>query len=297
MGRPPRRKDSAPPSPPVVGIGPLSALNYLWHYTNWEAFESIVRTGVMWASNLQFLNDEQEYIHAVTVFIERLSAQYQDSAKQPIDQTDAEFVRNYLMHAASWPRFVVCFSEAPDQLSQWRAYSGAGPGVSIGFGRSALEALAENAGATFGQCIYEPRRQHQLLQPIIQKLFDYWPDKEVTGMDRTNWLIDALADIFIDFSNLAVLLKNHSFSEEKEWRIVAPPPKPYAEAYRVHRAGSLIVPHVELNLADPARKPIERIVVGPSPHTAKIARMAFDLVYLLGYRILAEPSEIPYRNW
>ena len=65
-------RHSAPLNPPVIlritaGVPALKTPSpppLLWHYTTFDALESITRTGVLWASRIQFLNDEKELQHA-----------------------------------------------------------------------------------------------------------------------------------------------------------------------------------------------------------------------------------------
>src|ERR1700722_19062928 len=65
-------RHQSPPNPPTafrltVGVpGPKAAPPPppLWHYTTFDALESITRTGLLWASRIQFLNDEKELQHA-----------------------------------------------------------------------------------------------------------------------------------------------------------------------------------------------------------------------------------------
>ena len=97
---------------------------------------------------------------------------------------------------------------------------------------------------------------------------------------------------------LAPALKDPSFAEEQEWRLVCLPASFENDARQFRQGRSMLVPYYTHRFSTKAPVPIEELVVGPTPHPA-LARDATRAL-LSDY---GSPSSnvrsslIPYRNW
>jgi hypothetical protein len=143
-----RQGQSIATRPPLIHNSLSGLLNKpipekLWHYTSIQGFHGIVTSKRIFATDVRFLNDSTELIHA------------REIAHQLVAETD-EFAanlfpaRNYSKKAfelafESGPLsadrlqvFVASFSEAEDQLSQWCGYSQGTSGVSVAFNLGAF---------------------------------------------------------------------------------------------------------------------------------------------------------------
>jgi hypothetical protein len=96
----------------------------LHHYTDAAGLKGIVESGVMRASHLAYMNDASEYLHAVSLLLERvrfeqahvndpLRVNLLEEIERSIEPTRAEHIAPY---------FVACFSAEEHSLNQWRAY-------------------------------------------------------------------------------------------------------------------------------------------------------------------------------
>lgn len=110
---------------PIFDLLNTSIPEKLWHYTSFDAFQSIVKSKRLRATEIHFFNDLKELIHT------------RDLANELVEETE-EFgpnkfpLRNLLrdtvrltfeaspIRPGSIRIFAACFSEAADQLSQWR---------------------------------------------------------------------------------------------------------------------------------------------------------------------------------
>ena len=131
----------------------------LHHYTSLEALLSIVKTGTLWASNVHYLNDSSESELGLGIM-----EQVASEARKLADGIDAEFLtfflewlENRVFEGASV--YVLCFSEARDQLSQWRGYTAHGRGVCISIDSMLLVSRMQALGWTIQNCRYNRKSQ------------------------------------------------------------------------------------------------------------------------------------------
>ena len=68
--------------------------------------------------------------------------------------------------------FAACFSESPDDLSQWRAYCQRG-GYCLGF-ESAASQKALRVNATIVRVIYDAREKQKLAEALVAATVEAW---------------------------------------------------------------------------------------------------------------------------
>ena len=129
-------------------IGPTTH-GVLYHYTSHDALYKIVEGKRLRASHAYFLNDSSEIKYAIDRFIQIVN----EKAQSVTDQQDSAFlaqVPSWLANMKSNPHYIFSFSLSEDGnvLSQWRAYTPYGTGVSIGLNKADLERLATKKGLT-----------------------------------------------------------------------------------------------------------------------------------------------------
>ena len=94
---------------------------------------------------------------------------------------------------------------------------------------------------------------------------------------------------------LASYIKDLSFSQEKEWRIIIEPTTNNLHAVHYRESDSLLIPYFEMEPMEP--ECISKIVVGPCPHMDLSCNSVQRFVYAtLGRQPNVEKSIIPYRN-
>ncbi len=180
----------------------------VYHYTDWEAFFSIVKSKCLWASDLEALNDPAELYTARGLLhnILSVSSYRDDSHASAIQQvlgltylrprwefareSRAEFRRfaegatDYLLKTSAdlhWSSLIghvfgVSFCKVPDLLSQWRAYGLNGGGVCVGFDREELETCFLGVSELV-DVKYEPKEQVQPVLHLIRMSFEHYQAK------------------------------------------------------------------------------------------------------------------------
>jgi hypothetical protein len=167
---------------------------------------------------------------------------------------------------ANFPIFVGSLSEAEDKLSQWRAYCPTGGGFSIGFAPEILKAQGKRQHFSLLKCEYDEEKQKAICEQIISDACST-AGAETDAAERKRIVVD---EFVVPFVRAAPALKNPSFHEEQEWRLVAGPFTKDHPSIRFRPGRYAVIPYFEFALArDGATLEIEQIVVGPNPDTSQ----------------------------
>lgn len=199
-------------------------------------------------------------------------------------------------------------SEAKDVLSQWRAYCPNGGGFSIGFDRGLIERQANKQDFCLLKCEYDPIKQEAICDELIsdgcraaeEAVTRYFqsdpPHHESKESIQTIGLWHRLIEPCM---RIAPALKNPSFEEEHEWRLVRGPFDVPDPQVRFRPSKYAVIPYREFALAD-ANSPldVEEIIIGPNPDPTQARKSVEYLVEAKGVRCerIVEYSGT-YRNW
>ena len=198
----------------------------LFHYSDFTGLNGIIVNKQIWMGDLFFLNDEKEYQLGLELFKLCLVEQKIKHKNTPFELflNKLDDVEELLKNQ---PPFAFSLTEESDLLSQWRGYTKNGIGVSVGF-------KTENFknGFQLLPCIYIYSDQIA----YINYLFEYALAKfnSTPEAEKFNKILcsnpselpfwDAINENLPQFiSQLSVacsIIKDVSFNEEKEWRLV-----------------------------------------------------------------------------
>lgn len=269
----------------------------LFHYTDFSGLIGLVSNKQIWMGDLFFLNDEKEYQLGLELFKKQLGVLILQHAG-----TGFGIFLNSLSSIEELlkKRSPLSFSltEENDLLSQWRGYTKNGIGVSVGFSSASLI-----NGFQLLPCLYTPEEQ----DAYVNYLFDlahkkFLETKEMGKYDKQHckdpleaqyWdAINEAGSQFISHLSVAcAIIKEASFKEEKEWRLVM-----------FDRTG------VEFLAKDTYLKPIKKvgieplnviksIKVGPNPNKELCQNSIYSLLNVSNlHHVNVSLSSIPYRN-
>jgi hypothetical protein len=304
----------------------------LWHYTSFGAFQGIVTSKKIWATEYRFLNDQEEIRHAKELAQALVDEERENIGDFAVRATirsavNVVFSPRSILHEENQRVMVASFSEVGDQLSQWRGYANDSRGVSVGFDLQSLRPPADiGTTVTFAPCVYGLDQKRALLKAVfahyVNGIQAWWnPIMEIArakkregatiGPNFSQELVsehreqlnkalrESLRDLQFDLLRVAPLLKNEAFSEEKEWRLVLPwMPKPgLPKRLEFRCTGDTLVPYIAwpFNLKhEEAPIPCKELILGPGSHPS--AEIGVNL-FLQKEKIqgLARRSQIPYR--
>jgi hypothetical protein len=263
----------------------------------------IVESKSLWASGIQYLNDTTEYKHAASI-VRGLLTHHLENESDPRNDLYRLLLRGDSIYPDATV-FVGSLSEAKDRLSQWRGYCAAGGGFSIGLDSELLERQAKKQDYYLLKCEYDPVKQRAICEELIsegcraaEEAVKQPPPP--SGQSKEQIQTIGLWARFVEpFMRIAPALKNPSFEEEREWRLVRGPFDAPDPQVRFRPDKYAVIPYREFALAD-ANSPldVEDIIIGPNPDPTQARKSVEYLVEARRVRCkrIVEYSGT-YRNW
>lgn len=266
----------------------------LYHYTTNSGFLGIVQSKELWASDLRFLNDSREIRHG----LELIGAAFDRGMQSLADSRKARLVsevESLLEGFNEVAAFAVSLAVDGDQLGQWRAYGGRG-GYALGLWSYSLKTIEKRTQCILAPVIYDKAEQQRFAEMFAAEVEEAFFRADTPGSHSIGVDVDVYMLRF-SIIQMAALMKDRSFREECEWRLLAP--TLYAHQIRLRPSSWGIVPYIGIPLGDDSLDSAE-VIVGPCPHP-ELAKNAIALG--LGIQLFdnardpIRSSTIPYRNW
>jgi hypothetical protein len=239
----------------------------LFHYTTLGGAYGILSSDSLWMTKIRYLNDTSELEIGINTFRELLDGMLNDA--RPYDE--AELLKTVQDGLESYIGSNICvasFCEHGDLLSQWRWYGEGGRGVSIGVLSRVLRGMAHSR-IHLWKCVYDATAHRTLLLALVDRLLQtYRGEKAGNGgallPEHRHYMLERF---FVSFLQIAPIIKNPNFAEEREWRLVSWPVELDDEAYGVSVVGDRIMQRYELKFprdGDGWCRAIGTVVVGPT---------------------------------
>jgi hypothetical protein len=117
--------------------------------------------------------------------------------------------------------YVLCFSEARNQLSQWRGYTQHGRGICLSIDSGLLVQRMQAQGWTFQNCRYNQDSQLTWAEAILSRMRrEAGATCEGLKGDRKRGFDAVLQNRLSDLLQVDATIKNDGFSEEREVRFI-----------------------------------------------------------------------------
>jgi hypothetical protein len=289
-------------APHVAALNP-EPLGPLYHYTTGNGLIEIIKSGELWSTQIACLNDSSELLHPIKL----LHAKSQAKLSSPVTP-EVKFLLEQIDRGLSEPqiategRFLSCFSEDGDDLSQWRGYGGGEGGYALQFDSHHLRHLLDPT-MILGKVEYDEQKHHRFLDDVLENAIKFFLDglRKKRAPTMEEWASEFLkywATLTIVF---APFIKHPRFVGEREWRLVYHFQDEAIPRMRYLQRSSMMTQHVPLRLKmrdGQPRLPITGIVVGPSRHKEISKISVGDLLRTHGYSPADVPialTAIPYR--
>jgi hypothetical protein len=272
---------------------PTSTGKNLYHYSTQAGLLGIANDQALWMTDIRHLNDSTEFEYAMSLVRGKIDTKL----KEQKNLNYREFLgsmANLLNVFEAYTKYVACFSEDGDSLSQWRGYTDNGTGFSIAWKDTILNSLAGKQFHRLVKCVYDPEEHSK----IIERLF-----AAIESKFEPDWVAPEHNGLFFFLLfQVAAAMKHPKFKDEQEWRIVSIDART-PEVIKFRPGRSRLIPYIEFSLeTEDEYLGISEIVVGPNPHmllsidsTRQFARQ-----HKLGKHISINniiPSGVPYRAW
>ena len=265
----------------------------LYHYTDFQALDGILRHAQLRVNNVLRMNDSAEMRH----FMDRLCAAVSHRLEEEGRPDQAGRVRALFREELKkeYSAFVACFSFHRDDAAQWERYGNRGRGVCIAFRRDCMERVAK--GALSLQLVFyrDDMAGHPMVEVFCRLVGENLPPDHpaVREAMREAWAC-------------SVSFKHPSFRSEYEMRLVVspfeqgePPLRPcyHVTKERIKKYYPLDLRAMCAEVGVDLEDLVEEIIVGPdSTQSAAILR---DYLRDNGLSALAERvslSECPLRG-
>ncbi len=247
----------------TAGLYAEQPTDTLYHYTSLAGVLGIIGSGVMWASDIRYMNDSAELRHTADLVKREVELRIAQGHDEPgllnafIDWVQHRITNGHILFGAS-------FRSNGNLLSQWRGYSSVGKGASLGFNARYIRQRAVEQDFKLGRCVYERREQQRLISQIVDAVELLVVSEE--GAEPGSFL-PLFAHLETDLLRIAAILKHPSFEEEQEWRLVSPVISNYREASVYFREGrSMLVPYMKFSLSAEGGIALDHAFLGPTPN-------------------------------
>lgn len=273
----------------------------IYQYTNGAGLEGMIRSGKIWATATEYLNDSQELRNGLEYTLKICE---DIRCKKSISERFRAFIDRLSRRSeVRGAYFVACFTQNGDQLSQWRGYGDGGNGYSVGFSlkdlnnnmHSAVSKIPSLAFRGFNQVIYDEITKTVAIEDYIEKYYEAVIE-ELGDDDFDEHMSLVVGFCFMAIHDIFSLIKHEAFAEEEEVRASF---YEYIDgSSNVRRRGNLFVPYYEVGQED-GRLPIREIIVGPTTDYALTKRGLEALLSRYGFdngEVDIRPSSAPYKT-
>lgn len=186
----------------------------LYHYTDFAAFNGIIRCAELRLNNILNMNDASEmrlFMNGICKAVtEKLS---HDGAHEKIRKTEA-FFQKEMEEEFHYSAYAACFSRDRDDAAQWERYGHFGQGTCIAFHNDLMQKMT--GGAISLQEVYyqEDMREHHLADELY---------KLIKGTEVFSEDMPELHALMNEAWVQSAAFKHPSFASEKEFRLVVSP--------------------------------------------------------------------------
>lgn len=246
-------------------------MGIIYHHTNIDGLIGILKSKKLWATNINFLNDYNEY----KIGIETLKKICDKHINLEVEEKHADleafyksflktFYEKMLINLNERNHYIVSFTKSRDNLRQWMSYGAKNSSYAIGFDYEKLKniKLGESSIASehFTYCLHDVAynmddiEKHLSLESIYQGIL-------VNKDNIHNYTISLINHILIGLC----ALKEPTFIDENETRMVLQDRKVgvFSEKIQYRSQAGVITPYIDVPFEYDS---IVEIIIGPNTH-------------------------------
>ncbi len=186
----------------------------LYHYTDYQAFDGILREAQLRVNNILNMNDAAEMRLFMTGLCDAVVSRLQREKQNESAMAVKDFFETELQREFYYSAYAACFSLYRDDAAQWERYGNKGRGVCIGFRGDLLQKMVKGVVSLQTVFYQDDMRSHELVEIFYElaressgKLMEHSLAEEAIN---TAWICSAA-------------FKHPSFSSEREVRLVVSP--------------------------------------------------------------------------
>ena len=304
----------------------IKPANLLWHYTDTQGLEGIVRNRTIRLSHPSFLNDPSELQYANSMYDEML----EDICVNSQDPLVQEFVNGFQDYKKNYQKqdqedeyffvvFVASFCGDPDRLDLWRQYGDDGQGFALGFRmeqlRDAVERQVEEMQISGWVHILRVLYSEDKQREYTRRILDFWIDEFKKNRESLRDKEDDLVDVYMievysplrtALGAIAPFFKHPCYENENENRLALNSTyiDPGKMAFQARRG--YFKPYIDFNIEDDKNGikddgndafPLDTVMIGPTTPpmwSERSLRMFLANQRLKNAKL--KRSDLPYRR-
>lgn len=186
----------------------------LYHYTDFAAFDGIIRCAELRLNNILNMNDAAEmrlFMNGICkAVVEKLNL---DGETKKAQKTE-EFFQKEMEEEFHYSAYAACFSKYRDDAAQWERYGHLGQGVCIAFQEDLMQQLIGGAVALQEVYYQADMGEHRLVNEFYELI-----KSEQQFSDNLPKLQTLMNDAWVQ----SAAFKHPSFASEREFRLVVSP--------------------------------------------------------------------------
>ncbi|MBQ3390119.1 MAG: DUF2971 domain-containing protein [Firmicutes bacterium] len=190
--------------------------NVLYHYTDYQALDGILRESQLRLNNVLNMNDASELRLFMRGLCEAVEKRFLDLGREETARQVRELFLRELKREFNYSGYAACFSLFRDEASQWERYGNRGRGVCIGFRRDLLERISVGA-VSLKTVFYKDEddiNEHELVDVFCDLM---------GSMDRLDEENPKIREVLNEAWVSSAAFKHPSFAAEREVRLVVSP--------------------------------------------------------------------------
>ena len=186
----------------------------LYHYTDFAAFDGIIRCAELRLNNILNMNDTAEmrlFMNGICkAVIEKLEQDGESDKTRKVEN----FFEKEMAEEFRYSAYAACFSKYRDDAAQWERYGHLGQGVCIAFNEDLMQKMI--GGAISLQEVYyqEDMHEHRLVDEFYQL---------IKGSKKFSENLPQLQTLMNEAWVQSAAFKHPSFASEREFRLVVSP--------------------------------------------------------------------------
>jgi len=236
----------------------------LYHYTDFAAFDGIIRCAELRLNNILNMNDASEmrlFMNGICKAVtEKLN---RDGENEKLRKTE-NFFHKEMAEEFHYSAYAACFSKYRDDAAQWERYGHLGQGVCIAFHEDLMQKMV--GGVISLQEVYyqEDMGGHRLVDEFYQLIKD---------SKKFSENIPGLQELMNEAWVQSAAFKHPSFASEREFRLVVSPfisnefavePKYHVSAERIKKYYPLDLNRMCGKLGMHLSDLVGEIIIGPT---------------------------------
>lgn len=207
-------------------LAPKRMPRNFYQYSALSTFRGVIEHNDLWATHWAYLNDAKElkkgikiakFVHSdkiITGYFKSYNS-YGDFGKLISKLTKKEIINKT-------DAYVLCFSEEKDKLNLWRGYGNGYNSIVTAYDSAKIKTNTESAGfSIMGRVIYDEDTQKVMMLMFLgrfylltKEMYKRFPEQK----EKVKKLLPGYLAMGVLI--LSLFMKEKSWKEEKEWRII-----------------------------------------------------------------------------